>query len=308
MRGATIRSWGTALPEKIVTNHDLESTLDTTHDWILERTGISERRVGGSTTGLAIAAGRQALERAGWDPTTVDMVVLATTSPDQQVPASAPTVQNELGLACAAFDVNAACSGFVYALVAAHGFVSMGMSRILVIGAETLSRITDWDDRGTAILFADGAGAVTLEAVDGPGQLLGWDLGSDGSLRHILDADIGDYLKMDGREVFRRAVRVMVQSGTDALARAGVTADDIAVVIPHQANIRIIQSACEKLSIPIKKAVTVLDRTGNTSAASIPLALATAADEGRIEPGDLVLLVGFGAGMTWASAVIRWEP
>lgn len=308
MRGATIRSWGTSLPEKVVTNHDLESTLDTTDQWITERTGIRERRVGGSTSGLAVAAGREALDRAGWDPESVDLVVLATTSPDQQVPASASTVQNELGLNCGAFDLNAACSGFVYALVAAHGFISMGMERILVIGAETLSRITDWDDRGTAILFADGAGAVTLEAVDGPGQLLGWDLGSDGSARHILDADIGGYLKMDGREVFRRAVRVMVDSGTEALQRAGVSADEIALVVPHQANVRIIESACNRLSIPMEKAVTVLDRTGNTSSASIPLALAEAADQGRLEPGDLVLLVGFGAGMTWASAVIRWEP
>lgn len=308
MRGATIRSWGTALPEKTVTNHDLESTLDTSHDWIVERTGIHERRIGGSTTGLAIAAARQALDRSGWEPSTVDLVILATTSPDQQVPASASTVQNELGLSCGAFDLNAACSGFVYGLVAAHGFIDAGMSRILVIGAETLSRLTDWDDRGTAILFADGAGAVTLEAVDGPGELLGWDLGSDGSARHILDADIGGYIKMDGREVFRRAVRVMVSSGTLAMERAGVTADDIAVVVPHQANIRIIESACAKLGFPIDKAVTVLDRTGNTSSASIPLALAEAADQKRMKPGDLVLLVGFGAGMTWASAVIRWNP
>lgn len=307
-RGAVIRSWGTALPPKVVTNRDLEQTLDTSDEWIVERTGIRERRVGGTTSGLAIEAGRQALDRAGWDPSTVDLVVLATTTPDQQVPATASTVQHELGISGGAFDLNAACSGFVYGLVAAHGFVASGLSRVLVIGAETLSRITDWDDRGTAILFADGAGAVTLEAVDGPGQLLGWDLGSDGSARHILDADIGGYLEMDGREVFRRAVRVMVQSGTDALERAGVASSDIALVVPHQANIRIIESACSRLGIPMDKAVSVLDRTGNTSSASIPLALAEAADAGRIAPGDAVLLVGFGAGMTWASAVIRWQP
>lgn len=306
--GATIRSWGTALPDKVVTNHDLEATLDTTADWIAERTGIRERRVGGTTSGLAVAAGRQALERAGWDPASVDLVILATTSPDQQVPATASTVQHELGLDCGAFDLNAACSGFAYGLVTANGFIASGMSRILLIGAETLSRITDWDDRGTAILFADGAGAVTIEATDAPDQLLGWDLGSDGSARHILDADIGGYIEMDGREVFRRAVRVMVQSGNAALERAGVTADDIALVVPHQANIRIIESACAKLGIPMERAVTVLDRTGNTSSASIPLALAAAADDGRLQPGDLTLLVGFGAGMTWASAVLRWEP
>lgn len=308
MRGAQITGWGTALPEKVVTNKDLEGTLDTSDEWIAERTGIRERRIGGSTSGLAIEAGRAAMEMAGWEPDTVDLVILATTSPDQQVPATASTVQHELGLSCGAFDLNAACSGFAYALVMAHGMVETGMSRILLIGAETLSRITDWDDRGTAILFADGAGAVALQAVDGPGELLAYDLGSDGSARHILDADIGGYLKMDGREVFRRAVRVMVSSAEATFAKAGVTADDVAVVIPHQANIRIIESACNKLGIPMDKAVSVLQRTGNTSSASIPLALAEAADTGRLQPGDLALIVGFGAGMTWASAVIRWNP
>ena len=308
MRGAQITGWGTALPEKVVTNKDLEGTLDTSDEWIAERTGIRERRIGGATSGLAIEAGRAAMEMAGWEPDTVDLVILATTSPDQQVPATASTVQHELGLSCGAFDLNAACSGFAYALVMAHGMVETGMSRILLIGAETLSRITDWDDRGTAILFADGAGAVALQAVDGPGELLAYDLGSDGSARHILDADIGGYLKMDGREVFRRAVRVMVSSAEATFAKAGVTADDVAVVIPHQANIRIIESACNKLGIPMDKAVSVLQRTGNTSSASIPLALAEAADTGRLQPGDLALIVGFGAGMTWASAVIRWNP
>lgn len=308
MRGAKIKGWGSALPEKVVTNDDLAQTLDTSDEWITERTGIRERRVGGTTSGLAIDAGRAAMEMAGWSPDSVDLVVLATTSPDQQVPATASTVQNELGLSCGAFDLNAACSGFAYGLVTAHGLIDAGMDRILVIGAETLSRITDWDDRGTAILFADGAGAVALEAVDGPGQLLAWDLGSDGSLRHILDAEIGGHLRMDGREVFRRAVRVMVSSTEATLAKAGVTADEIAVVIPHQANIRIIESACNKLGIPMDKAVAILDRTGNTSSASIPMALAEAADTGRIQAGDLVLIVGFGAGMTWASALLRWDP
>jgi len=308
MRGATIRGWGTALPEKVVTNADLEATLDTSDEWIVERTGIRERRVGDTTSGLAVRSGREAMDRAGWGPDDVDLVILATTSPDQQVPATASTVQHELGLSCGAFDLNAACSGFVYGLVAAHGMIDAGLSRVLVIGAETLSRFTDWDDRGTAILFADGAGAVALEAVDGPGELLGWDLGSDGSLRHILDADIGGYIEMDGREVFRRAVRMMVSSGQLAMERAGVEPDDIAAVVPHQANIRIIESACTKLGFAMDKVVSVLHRTGNTSSASIPLALAEAADTGRIGPGDLVLLVGFGAGMTWASAVIRWEP
>ncbi|QGG95487.1 beta-ketoacyl-ACP synthase III [Actinomarinicola tropica] len=308
MRGAQIKGWGSALPEKVVTNKDLESTLDTNDEWIVERTGIRERRIGGSTSGLAIEASRLAMARAGWEPETVDLLILATTSPDQQIPASASTVQNELGLTCGAFDLNAACSGFVYALVAAHGFVQTGLSRILVIGSDTLSRLTDWEDRGTAILFADGAGAAAVEAVDGPGELLGYDLGSDGSARHILDADIGGYMHMDGKEVFRRAVRVMVASGNAALERAGLTIDDIDHVVPHQANIRIIESACKKLGVPVEKAVTVLDRTGNTSAASIPLALVDGVDSGRIQPGDTILFVGFGAGMTWASAVVRWQP
>ena len=308
MRGAQIRGWGSALPEKVVTNDDLAQTLDTSDEWITERTGIRERRVGGTTSGLAIDAGRQAMERAGWSPESVDLVILATTSPDQQVPATASTVQHELGLTCGAFDLNAACSGFAYGLVTAHGLIDAGMDRILVIGAETLSRLTDWDDRGTAILFADGAGAVALESVDGPGELLAWDLGSDGSLRHILDADIGGYFRMDGREVFRRAVRVMVSSAEVTLAKAGVSVDDIALVVPHQANIRIIQSACDKLGIPMDRVVSILERTGNTSSATIPMALAEAADTGRLQPDDLVLMVGFGAGMTWASALLRWNP
>jgi 3-oxoacyl-[acyl-carrier-protein] synthase-3 len=306
MRGARIIGWGTALPDKTVTNADLEATLDTNDEWIIERTGIRERRVGGTTAGLAAEAATHAIERAGCERSSIDLLVLATTTPDQTVPATASTVQHTLGLSCGAFDLNAACSGFVYGLVAAHGFIGAGLDRVLVIGAETLSRITDWDDRGTAILFADGAGAVVVERVDGPGELLGWDLGSDGSLRTILYSDVGGYIQMDGKEVFRRAVRVMVDSARRAFARAGVTAADIKLCVPHQANIRIIEAANNRLGIPMERTSSVLHRTGNTSSASIPLALADAADAGRLSPGDLVLLVGFGAGMTWASAVLRW--
>jgi 3-oxoacyl-[acyl-carrier-protein] synthase-3 len=203
-------------------------------------------------------------------------------------------------------DLNAACSGWVYALTAAAGFSAIGAKRMLVVGAETLSRITDWEDRGTAILFADGAGAAVVETVDGPGALLGWSLGADGSLAHILYADVGGTLEMNGREVFRQAVRVMVDASTVALAKAGLTADDVDVVIPHQANVRIIESACNKLGIPMEKAVVNLPKTGNTSAASIPLALVDGMTAGRINDGDIVLLVGFGAGMTSSSAVLRW--
>jgi 3-oxoacyl-[acyl-carrier-protein] synthase-3 len=306
LRGARITGWGTALPDKTVTNVDLAATIDTSDDWITERTGIKERRVGGTTCGLAVEAGRAAIASAGVDLADIDLLVLATTTPDQTVPATASSVQHELGVQCGAFDVNAACSGFVYALVAAHGFIAAGANKVLVIGAETLSRITDWEDRGTAILFADGAGAVVLEATDGPGQLLGWDLASDGGARSLLYADIGGYLKMDGREVFRRAVRVMVDSGQKSIEQAGVTIDDIALVVPHQANIRIIEAAATRLGVSMDKVAVVLQRTGNTSSASIPLALVDAVEQGRVHDGDLLLLVGFGAGMTSASAVIRW--
>ncbi len=306
VRGAVITGWGTALPPKVITNHDLEQTIDPPDEWITERTGIKERRVGGTTVGLSVESGRAAIEMSGVDPASIDALVLATTTPDRCVPASSATVQHELGLRCGAFDINAACSGFVYGLVQAHGLIAMGAKKVLVIGTDTLARITDWDDRNTAILFADGSGAVVLEAVEGHGQLLGWDLDADGSAERFLYADIGDTIHMDGKEVFRRAVRIMVDSATKSMQHAGVTADDIALVVPHQANVRIIQSACDKLGIPMERAATVLHRTGNTSSASIPLALADALDAGRVRQGDLVLLVGFGAGMTAASAILQW--
>lgn len=304
--GAIITGWGTALPPKIVTNDDLAQTMDTNDQWIRERTGIRQRHVGGTTAGLSIESGRQALERSGVDPADIDALVLATTTPDRTVPASAPSVQHELGLRCGAFDVNAACSGFMYGLVAAHGLVAMGSKKILVIGTDTLARITDWEDRNTAILFADGSGAVVLEAVEGGGQLLGWDFDADGSAERFLYAEVGGFLQMDGKEVFRRAVRIMVDSGQKSMAAAGITADDVALVVPHQANIRIIEAACSRLGVGMDRVSTVLHDTGNTSSASIPLALAAALDAGRVQPGDNVLLVGFGAGMTAASAVLRW--
>lgn len=305
--GIRITGWGSALPEKVITNDDLAGMMDTSDEWIRERTGIRERRVGGTTAGLAIDAARQALDRAGVTPDDIDLLILATTTPDQTIPASSATVQTGLGLRCGAFDINAACAGFVYAMVTASGFLETGLQRVLVIGSDTLSRVTDWTDRGTAILFADGAGAVVLERFDEP-TLLGWDLGCDGTARHMLDCDVGGHIHMDGREVFRRAVRAVVASAEAALQRAGVTASDIDWLVPHQANIRIIQSAADKLGIPMERAIEVLSYTGNTSAASIPLALAAAADDGRLKPGDLLLLSGFGAGMTWASAVLRWQP
>lgn len=303
---ARITGWGAALPEKVVTNADLEASLDTSDAWITDRTGIRERRVGGTTTGLGIDAARQAMQRAGLTGADIDLVILCTSTPDEAMPASASVIQQALDVRGGAVDMNAACSGFVYGLVAADGFLRAGMQRVLLIGSETMSRIVDWDDRGTAILFGDGAGAIVLERGEGPGRILGFDLGSDGSLRHILHADTGGTIEMDGPEVFRRAVRVMVDSGRAALASAGVSVDELALFVPHQANTRIIASACAKLGVDEDRTANILPTTGNTSAASIPMALADAADAGRLAPGDLVLLIGFGAGMSWASAVIEW--
>jgi 3-oxoacyl-[acyl-carrier-protein] synthase-3 len=305
--GAVITGWGTALPPKVLSNQDLaDMGLDTSDEWIVERTGIRERHVGGTTAGLSAEAGRAALAMSGLGAEAIDAVVLATTTPDRTVPATSATVQNELGLTCGAFDINAACSGFTYALVAAHGLIAMGAERVLVIGTDTLARITDWDDRNTAVLFGDGSGAVVLEAVDGGGQLLAWDLDSEGSLEPLFYAEVGGVMKMDGKEVFRKAVRIMVDSARKTMEHAGVTANQIALIVPHQANVRIIQAACDRLGIGMDRAAVVLDRVGNTSSASIPLALVDAIDADRVHDGDLVLLVGFGAGMTAASALIRW--
>ena len=303
--GATIIGWGSYLPPKVLTNHDLERMVETSDEWIVERSGIRERRVGGTTIGMSIEAGRAAIASAGLQPADIDALIIATTTPDKQW-GNAATVQDALGLRCGVFEINAACSGFVYALVSAHGLIAMGSRNVLVIGADTLSRITDWTDRNTAVLFGDGAGAVVLSACDGPGELVAWDLDADGSAGSILWADVGGFIQMEGKEVFRRAVRIMVDSATKVLQHAGVSGDQIALLVPHQANIRIIQAACDRLGVDMSRTAVVLDRTGNTSAASIPLALDDALTKKRISPGDLVLLVGFGGGMTAASALLRW--
>jgi len=307
MRGAVVTGWGIALPDKVVTNDDLSARLDTSDSWITERTGIKERRIGGTTSELAVEAGRQALKRAGRQGDQIDVLVLATTTPDAIVPGTSAPVKAALGIAGGAFDLNAACSGFVYGLVTAHGLVQAGAERILLIGSETLSRITNWDDRSVAVLVGDGAGGVVLEATDGPGQLLAWDLGADGSLKHLLCCDHGGYLFMNGREIFRHAVHAVVSSSLNALGRAGLTADEIDLFVPHQANARIIDAASQRLGIPSDRCVVTIDRYGNTSSASIPLALADALETDRLRPGALVLLSGFGGGMTWASAVLRWK-
>ena len=306
-RGARFIGWGTSLGHRVVTNDELTASMDTNDEWIRERTGIHRRHVGGSTAELSTISGKAALDMAGIDPKSIDALILATTTPDRTVPATSATVQNALGLACGAFDVNAACSGFVYGLVVAHGLIGVGAERIMVIGTDTLSRIVDWTDRNTAPLFADGSGAAIIESTKGHGQLLGWDIDADGSAEEILYAEVGSTIQMNGKEVFRRAVRIMVDSAQKSMAAAGVTTEEISIVVPHQANIRIISAACDRLGISMDKASISIHETGNTSSASIPLALF--GDFGQVKPkdGDIVLLVGFGAGMTAASAILRWN-
>jgi len=305
--GIQFTGWGTAVSDRVVTNDELSETLDTSNEWIVERTGIRERHIGGPTSVLGLAAARAALDDAGVSAQSVDCVVLATTTPDSLIPATAPIIASQLGITGPAFDMNAACSGFMYAVRVADGLAATGTKRILVIGAEHLSRWVDWNDRTMAVLFGDGAGAVVIDATDGPSDLLSFDLGSDGSLEYLLNCAHGGTIYMNGKEIFRRAVRVMVESSEKALADAGITSDQLALVIPHQANVRIIQAACQRLGVDMDRTIVVLDKYGNTSSASIPLAVDDARREGRLSPGDYVLLTGFGAGMTWASAVVRWS-
>jgi 3-oxoacyl-[acyl-carrier-protein] synthase-3 len=321
--GVAITGWGMALPPRVVTNDDIATLFETSDEWIVERSGIRTRRAAtgpflteqpphhpenglGTTAALAVEAGRHALERAGVAASDVGLLLLCTTTPDQLIPASSAAASAALGIGGGAMDLNAACAGFTYGLVTAAGLVAAGADRVLLIGAETLTRATNWSDRTNAFLFGDGAGAVVIEAVPGEGSLLGWDLGVDGSLVRLLYADHGSGMVMKGQEVFRKAVRVTADSARLSMERAKDTIDDIALFVPHQANIRIMEAAASRLGLPPGRIAAVIDRTGNTSSASIPLALVDAADSGRLRDGDLVLLSGFGAGMTWASAVWRW--
>ena len=304
--GSAITGWGDALPDRVVTNDEFAARLDTSDEWIVARTGIRERRMGSTTSELAVQAGRAALKSAGVDGADVDLLVLATTTPDQAIPATSAAVHHALGCRGGAFDLNAACAGFVYALVTADALLGAGHRRALVIGSETLSRVTDQEDRSTAVLFGDGAAAIVLESGATGDLVLSYDLGVDGSAASLLYADHGGHIHMEGREVFRRAVRTEMVSIERVLADAGIGPDDVDLFVPHQANVRIIEAVNERLGLPMERTAIVLDHTGNTSAASIPLALAEAADSGRLAEGDTVLLSGFGAGMTWASAVIRW--
>lgn len=299
---------GAHLPDTIVTNDDLSKNMDTSHEWILERTGIAQRHVGGSTSELATAACERAMERAGVGPSDIDQLLLATTSPDFICPGTAPQVAYNLGLDCGALDIQAACSGWVYGLVHANGLLLQGMNRILVAGAESLDKITDYTDRGTGILFGNGAGAAVVERdPTGAGELLGFDLGAAGEYVHILFAEHGGLLQMDGKEVFRQAVTAIQRSATNALESAGLTVEDIDLVMPHQANVRIVESAWKKLGFTMEQTAMRLHETGNTSAASIPLVLDQALDQGRIKEGSIVMFLGFGAGMTWATTIHRWS-
>ncbi|MCF3936364.1 ketoacyl-ACP synthase III [Acuticoccus sp. M5D2P5] len=315
---------GSALPERVVTNHQLAEMVDTSDEWIVSRTGIRERRIaadGEFTSHLAERAARQALDHAGLVPTDIDLIVLATATPDNTFPSTAVAVQERLGIkAGAAFDIAAVCSGFVYALTTANALIAAGTAkRALVIGAETFSRILDWSDRTTCVLFGDGAGAVVLEANGAGGNgamprgLIASALRSDGAHRDKLFVDGGPsstqtvgHLRMRGQEVFRFAISATVDVVEDVLAKAGITAEEIDWFVPHQANKRIIDASARKLGIDESKVVLTVERHGNTSAASIPLALAQASADGRIKAGDLVLLEAMGGGFTWGAALVRW--
>ncbi len=323
MRRSIITGTGSCLPDKILTNAELSEMVDTSDEWITTRTGIRARHIaaeGEFTSHLATTAARRALDAAETAAQDIDLIVLATSTPDQTFPATAATVQAELGITntCPVFDLQAVCSGFVYALTTADAFIRSGQaSRALVIGAETFSRILDWDDRGTCVLFGDGAGAVVLEAAEGRGDvsdrgILAARIHADGRQRDLLYVDGGPsttrttgFLRMKGREVFRHAVTRIAEVMKEVMEDAGVSAGDIALFVPHQANIRILEGTAKKIGIPSEKVFITLDRHGNTSAASIPLALDEAVRTGRARPGDLVLLEAMGGGFTWGAALVR---
>jgi 3-oxoacyl-[acyl-carrier-protein] synthase-3 len=321
-----IAGTGAHVPEQVVKNEDFTKRLDTSDEWIVQRTGIRERRIAGpgeSTLTFSVGASRQALAEAGLHPEQIDLIVHATITPAHQLPSTACELQAELGCGwIPAFDIGAACSGFVYALVSAAQFIDCGMAtNVLVLGSETLTRITDMEDRGTAVLFGDGAGAAILQPSTDPNRgILAARLGADGGRAKAVWVPAGGsaepastrtvnerlhYMKMKGREIYKFAVTQMYSLVRDTAEEAGVGLDELALVIPHQSNLRIIESAADRLGLPMEKVSINIDRLGNTSAASIPLALHEARETGRIRSGDLVMLVGFGAGLTWGSALMR---
>jgi len=320
---SVVRGFGAQLPKRVMTNRELEDLVQTSDEWIVQRTGIRQRYIAGddeTTASLGEAAARAALDNAGLTAADIDLIIVATSTPDNTFPATAVNIQNRLGMHHGfAFDVQAVCTGFVYAMATADLYIRGGMAkRALVIGAETFSRILDWTDRTTCVLFGDGAGAVILEAGEGAGTtadrgVLTAQLRSDGVHREKLYVDGGPsttgtvgHLRMEGREVFKHAVGMITDVIEAAFAATGTTADDIDWLVPHQANRRIIDASAKKLGIPAEKVVITVDLHGNTSAASIPLALAAAAGDGRIKKGDLLMLEAMGGGFTWGAILLRW--
>jgi len=324
---AHIIGWGMAAPERVLTNGELATMVDTSDEWIRQRTGIVERRIAApeeTTFTLALQAAQTALEVADLDPMRLDLIVVATVTPDHALPATACLLQDALGAdRAAAFDLSAGCSGFVYGLGLAADLLRAGSYRyVLVVGAETLSRIVDWTDRDTCVLFGDGAGAVVVQASESPGGVLSSVLGADGSGGELLIQPAGGsahptsietvaarqhYVTMKGRQVFRFATRIMPEAARQALQRADLSTEDVSLFVPHQANTRILQAAARDLGVPEERLFSNLARYGNTSAASIPMALCEAINEGLVQRGDVIVCVGFGAGLTWAAAVIRWS-
>lgn len=349
VRAAGITGLGFYVPDRVLTNDDLQRLgVDTNDEWIRSRTGIRERHIAAdneTTADLAETAARRAMQDAGVTPESIDLIIVATCTPDYQFPSTASLLQHRLGASCAAFDLGAACSGWVYGLVVAQQFVATGAAKtVLVVGAEVMSRILDWNDRSTAVLFGDGAGAAVVQAVENGYGVLGFDLGSDGSggellkvvidgepaasglgspavdgqaAQSTLDASAGAVstppvlasrrkIYQNGREVYRFAVNVMGESALRALANCGIDSHDVNLFVPHQANVRIIDAAAKRLDLPSERVFVNVDKYGNTSAASVAIALCEAREQNRIRPGDIVVTVGFGAGLTWASAVLRW--
>jgi 3-oxoacyl-[acyl-carrier-protein] synthase-3 len=326
-RRAHIIGWGKAVPDRVLTNDDLSAMLDTSDEWIRQRTGIVERHIadeGETTFTLSLRAAQGALEVADLNPARLDLIIVATVTPEHAFPATACLLQDAIGAEkAAAFDLSAGCSGFVYALSLAADLLAAGTyDHALVVGAETLSRITDWNDRSTCVLFGDGAGAVVLQANGAPGGILSSVLGADGSGGEVLILPAGGsahpttietvttrqhFIQMQGRPVFRFATRVMPEASRLALERAGLTVDDVTLFVPHQANDRILQAAARSLGVPEERLFSNLARYGNTSTASIPIALCEAVEQGLVRRDDVIVCVGFGAGLTWAATVIRWS-
>jgi 3-oxoacyl-[acyl-carrier-protein] synthase-3 len=326
MTFAHITGWGMSVPEGILTNHDLSKMVETNDEWIRDRTGIRERRIvrdGQTTASLAVEASLKALQVANLHPADLDLIICSTSTPEHIFPATACLVQDQIGATKAgAFDILAACTGFIFALnMAAQAIRSESIKNALVIGSETLSRFVNWRDRNTCILFGDGAGAFVLQANDMPGGVLSSVMHSDGSGGDLLILPGGGskhpateatvqsgkhYIEMDGKEVFRFATRVMAQATREAIGTAGVELDDVRWIIPHQANLRIIEAAARGLKVPMDRFVVNLERYGNTSTASIPIATVEAIEDGRLQPGDRVVFVGFGAGLTWGALAAEW--